>query len=92
MQQVTSQFPKNIHASIHPTFSSASLDLLNFRNSVVLDSIGRVISTAHVCVVSIFDMEKISTLLNMVSTTEESIHLLERNFLGLRNEKPDEGS
>jgi len=57
---------------------------------VVLDGIRRVITvTTNVCVVSIFDLEEISSLLNMVNTTEESIHLLERDFLGLRNEKPD---
>jgi hypothetical protein len=81
-----------MHASLYHTFSSASLDL-NLRNSVVLDGIRRVISvTTKVCVVSIFDLEKISSLLNMVGTTVESIHLLERDFLGLGNEKPDEDS
>jgi hypothetical protein len=56
----------------------------------MLDGIRRLISiSTNVCVVSIFDLEEISSLLNMVGTTEESIHLLERDSLGLRNEKPD---
>lgn len=60
---------------------------------MVLDDIRRVISvTTEVCVVSIFDMKKISSLFNMIGTTEESIHLLESDFLGLGNEKPDEDS
>jgi hypothetical protein len=41
---------------------------------------------------SIFDLQKISSLLNMVGTTEESIHLLQGDLLGLRNEEPDEDS
>ena len=41
---------------------------------------------------SVFDLEEVSSLLNMVGTTEESIHLLKREFLGLGNEKSDEDS
>lgn len=39
--------------------------------------------------VSIFDVKDISTLLNVVDTSKESIHLLESNLSGLRNEEED---
>jgi len=74
---------------IQHTLSQLVLDL---RNSVVLDCNGRVISTTKVGVIGIFDLQKISSLLNMVGTTEECIHLLKGDFLGLGNEEPDEGS
>lgn len=41
---------------------------------------------------SVFDLQKISSLLNMIGATEESIHLLEGDLLGLGNEEPDEDS
>lgn len=58
----------------------------------MLNGIRRAISATKVCVMSIFDLEKIPSLLNMVGTSEESIHLLEGDFLGLGNEEPDEDS
>jgi hypothetical protein len=59
---------------------------------VLLHDGRRIISVTNMCVMSIFDLQKISSLLNMVGTTEESVHLLQGDLLGLRNEEPDEDS
>lgn len=44
---------------------------------------------SDVSVVSILDVEQVSTLLSVVGTTEENINFLERNGLGLRYKEPD---
>jgi hypothetical protein len=59
---------------------------------VLLHGGGSVILVTNMRVMSIFDLQKISSLLNMVGTTEESIHLLQGDLLGLGNEEPDEDS
>jgi hypothetical protein len=44
------------------------------------------------CVMSVLDVKKISTLLNMVGSTEQSVDFLQRYFLGFGNEGPYESS
>jgi hypothetical protein len=70
---------------------SAILDL-DLRSSVLFHDGKRVISVTDMCVMSVFDLQKISSLLNMVGSTEESIHLLQGDLLGLGNEEPYEES
>jgi hypothetical protein len=50
----------------------------------------RVILTANVGMMSILDLQKIPSLLYVVGTTKESIHLLKPDLLGFGDEKPDE--
>ena len=65
---------------------------LDLRHGVMLDKSRRVISIPKVGTVRVFDLQKISSLLNMIGTAEQSIHFLKRDLLGLGNEVPDEGS
>ncbi len=58
----------------------------------MLDGSRRVISTTDIGVMSIFNLQEISSLLNMVGTTKKRIHLFESDFLGLGKEEPDEES
>ncbi len=59
---------------------------LNFINSIVV-----VVSGAKVCVMGIIDLEDISTLLHVIGSAEENVHLFERDSSCLGNEEEYEG-
>jgi hypothetical protein len=77
-----------------PTAVSATL-YLNLDDVLALLLVSSIVSNAcstNMCVMSIFNLKQVTTLLDMILSAEEDIHFLKRDLPGFWNHKEDESS